>query len=109
MHGWRLRKHFIQANALALLEFVAWTWKTPLLYYNGLKDRTDKEHVYTSVAISILDDLALPATTLTIYQDSALQGAMENSNGARGRRRHSCMENEARVLGLALPQPVTRD
>ncbi len=104
-----MRKHFIQANALALLEFVAWTWKTPLLYYNGLKNRTDEEHVYTSVAINILDDLALPATILMTYQESALQGTMENSNGARRRGRHSCMENEARVLGLGLSQPVTRD
>ena len=76
MHGWRLRKHFIQANAPALLEFVAWTWKTPLLYYNGLKDRPDEKHVYTSVAINLLDDLALPATILIICHESALRGGI---------------------------------
>jgi hypothetical protein len=50
-------------NALDLLEFVTWRWKTPLLYNNYLKDRTDEEHVYTPMP-SILDDLALPATLM---------------------------------------------
>jgi hypothetical protein len=83
--------------------------ETPLLYYNGLKDRTDKKHVYTPAAINLLDVLALPATILMIYHQSALQGTMENSNGPHRRGRHSCMENEARLVGLVLPQLVTRD